>query len=366
MAFDVGDHMPALVLAILAAILAFAFGVIVLRAGEGARVNRRLAILLFADGLFALGSAASTLIEVDAASAARVWIGAPVLLDALAQLAFIATLDTPLARPLRGRSGWFVTGSLGVVALGFTLAGAVRGSSLMSFGNIEGPCWILLALVSVIALVISLDAYRRTERGSVAHRRSGAAATAFVARDVVAAFTVGAWATGDINHIDALKVLAEASGGFSIILFVALLTYGIMRTQLFDIDLKIRWGIQKGTIVGVVVAAAFVGEKIAENYLSRAYGWIIGSVVAGLLVFAAPRLNKLGDKVAQTALPKVEMTPSYLHFKKLEVYKAAVESALEDDQVIDPKERQMLDRLRAKLALTEADAMAIETELAPS
>src|SRR5439155_1051331 len=114
-------------------------------------------------------------------------------------------------------------------------------------------------------------------------------------------------------------------GGVSIIAFVLLLTYGILKTQLYDIDLKVRWGIQKGTIVGIIVAVSFVGEKLAESFLSKQFGWVIGSILAGLLVFAAPRLNKLGDKVATTALPKVEPTPTYVHFKKLEVYKAAVE-----------------------------------------
>jgi uncharacterized membrane protein YebE (DUF533 family) len=140
---------------------------------------------------------------------------------------------------------------------------------------------------------------------------------------------------------------------------VSILAYGILRTELYDIDLKLKIGIRRGTVIGIVI------EKLAEQILSREVGWVVGSVLAGLLVFLAPKLNKLGDKVATKAMPQVEPTPAYIQFKKMEVYRAAVESAQETGG-IDARHRATLDTLRAKLGLDAKDCALVEAEVVPS
>lgn len=361
MMFGLADNVLPTVTSAIAFVLSLVFCIVVLRTSPGASTNRRLAFLLAADALFSLSNIWGEFSQSSTGRGVRVLIGSAVALEALAQLAFIATLDTPLARPFAGRRGTLTLAGLGLFTFALIMVGYVRGASVMGFGNLDGPGWFLLMFTSIVTLAASIDAYRRTERGTLAHRRSAAAMRAFVARDSLFVVLVILWPIGDIKGIPLLKSIAESTGGVALALFVVLLTYGILRTQLFDIDLKIRWGIQKGTIIGIIVAAAFVGEKLAENYLSREYGWVVGSVVAGLLVFAAPRLNKLGDKIASTALPQVQPTPAYLQFKKLEVYKAAVESAQETGG-IDARQRRVLEKLRAKLVLSTSDCEAIEAE----
>src|SRR5207245_833672 len=148
------------------------------------------------------------------------------------------------------------------------------------------------------------------------------------------------------------------------ILYVPLLAYGILQTHLFDIDMKIKLGISRGTVATLGIIGVIVAAKIAELYLSRTLGYIAGGVVAGTMVVYALRLLKVGDRVANAAMPKVQPTSEYLAFKKLEVYRAAVESALETGG-ITTKERASLDRLCGKLNLASPDAAAVEAELAP-
>lgn len=159
-----------------------------------------------------------------------------------------------------------------------------------------------------------------------------------------------------------LVMLGEGMARFGAIIALPLLAYGILRTQLFDIDLQIQWGVQRGTLVSIFLVAFFVTAKLAETYLSRTGGWFAGALAAGLLLFATPRLNKFSDRVAETAMPGVSPSVEYVTFRKLEVYKAAVESAVETGP-IDTREREILTRLQAKLGLSHASAVAIETDV---
>lgn len=146
------------------------------------------------------------------------------------------------------------------------------------------------------------------------------------------------------------------------ILFIPLAAYGVLSAHLFDIDLRIKWTIRRGTAGTIAVAAVLAVAKVAEAFLQRELGLVAGSLMAGPLLFAAPRLNRLGDRVANAALPSVQPTSAYFAFKKMEVYRAALEAALETGG-IGERERASLDRLRRKLGIDSSDALATEAEL---
>jgi len=73
---------------------------------------------------------------------------------------------------------------------------------------------------------------------------------------------------------------------------------------------------------------------------------------------------RIGARVADTAMPSVRETSDYVAFRKMEVYKAALEGAMEDGAV-SAKEREVLRRLRESLGITDADASALERDLSP-
>lgn len=49
---------------------------------------------------------------------------------------------------------------------------------------------------------------------------------------------------------------------------VPLIAYGILRTQLFDIDLRIRWTIKQSTVASAFVAMFYVVSEGADRLLS--------------------------------------------------------------------------------------------------
>jgi hypothetical protein len=289
-------------------------------------------------------------------------------------LLVIRRLETPWVSFLRSNA---VVGIITILVLG---AGLYAGSFVFSrrgsfnvwtgeipaeFGARVGPLAVELALIMLYALGCAISAWRRSAPGTLPRSRSRAYAVAFGTRDTltVIAILLNIGLVGLLGK-QSLNLFTYPIWAIAPILFAVLLTYGILRTQLFDLELKLKVGISRSTAIAIAIIAAFVAAKAAETYLNKNVGFLAGSVAAGILLFLAPRLNRLGDKVANATLPHVQPTPQYVTFKKLEVYKAAVEAANETGG-LTAKDRLALDRLRTKLGLDAADARAVEDEVVP-
>ena len=356
-----------LVLSAIGGGLALLFAAVVIRADPHGPMNRRLAALLVIDGAF-FGYLASTEISAVSDRADLVIVSVLLITNAGAHLLFAGTLETPLVRALRGRAAARTVCAVAIL-LFLAVVGQMltlpRGAPLPEDSFALEFTWVLMGLSSLFALVASIDAFRRTTRGTPAHRRARSFALAFGTRD--AFFAVGIFGYGATQLTGRLDIQewtpVVISGG--IILFVSLLTYGILSTQLFDIDLRIKWGISRSTVVTIGIVAVLGALKTVEYSFNRTFGAIAAGLVAGIVLVLAPRLNKLGDKVANAAMPAVQPTTAYVTFKKLEVYRSAVEAAHETGG-LTPKDRASLERLRAKLGLSASDAEAIEAEIVPA
>ncbi|MEA3137286.1 MAG: hypothetical protein QOC71_1567 [Thermoplasmata archaeon] len=344
---------------LVALVASTALAVLVLRTDAHRAVNRRLALVLALEALYAGFQAASVVFAWDAEALPVIWTlsGTGVLALAGAYLYFVALLNTPLAVPLRSKA---LQAGLVVMVVGWTMASLALGGPVG--GDTVGIAVLLLA--SLIGIAVTVSAYRRSPQGTQMHAQAGALAAAFVARDIIwIASVVGAVVVSASPIPDAVADMLWTVGPAAAVLtYVPLLAYGILRTQLFDIDLKIKVGIRRSTVATVMLVCVLAAAKMAEFYLSRRYGLIAGGIAAGMMLVLAPRLNRLGDKMATTALPKVESTTKYVEFRKMEVYRAAIESALEGGEP-NAKERDMLDRLRAKLGIPAADADALEGDV---
>ena len=97
--------------------------------------------------------------------------------------------------------------------------------------------------------------------------------------------------------------------------------------------------------------------------MERVGGWAVGGIAAGLLLFAIARLQRLGDRIANAALPKVPDTAAYRDNRARELYAAAWDAAMKDSNVSE-KERDVLSTLQEKLGLTPTEALAIERSVA--
>lgn len=360
----------------LAAGEAFVFSVLVFLRARHSTIGLALAILLGLESLFLAGfSVGDDLPRGSDQQELLYFVGFTALTLLCGTYPWVLReLGTPLVRPLRNRRALMAVTTL-FYAAGLLFAAVMlvkwrlgqRLSEDTPWFILVGPAFLVFAVLCVWALVASVDAYRRADPG-ILRDQAGAFALAFGLRDSL--FLVGLVASNLPPHVaglpPAVTSFLESGATFPLgtLLYIPILAYGILRTQLFDLDLKVKVGISRSTVLTLAVIAVFVAAKVAELYLSRTIGYVAGGAMAGVMVVLSPRIMKVGDRVANAALPNVQSTPAYLQFKKLEVYKAAVESAQETGG-IDARQRTILDKLRVKLGLPEADCAAIEGEVAP-
>jgi len=211
---------------------------------------------------------------------------------------------------------------------------------------------------------LALDAWRTAD--GVVRSRAGTFAIAFGVRDVCWSFAYG-WATlvlwqGTYAIVDpnasTAPYLIYALGT---LLAVPLIAYGILKSQLFDIDLKIQWTIKQSTVAAVFVAVFYLVTEGADRLLEAEFGSWIGLLASALLLFLISPLQRFAERVAGAVMPNTSDTPEYAAYRKMQVYEAALADALPGG--ISDKERALLNHLRDSLAISAADANALERDM---
>jgi len=144
-------------------------------------------------------------------------------------------------------------------------------------------------------------------------------------------------------------------------LAVAIFAYAILKHQLLDIDVKVRWGISKTTVAAVFVAVFFIVSEGAQEFFGeRADSQYLGIVAAGMLVFAIAPLIRVADRLAHRAVPIGE--PPRSASRKEETYRDALRVALRD-RVLSSSEELAIARLAEELGIGAGRAMEIRQEV---
>lgn len=138
---------------------------------------------------------------------------------------------------------------------------------------------------------------------------------------------------------------------------MALLAWAILRTQLFDIDVKLRWTVKQSTVAAAFVAVFFTVEQTTQNVLGQ-YGPAFGIAAAALLLFAIAPLQRVAERFARAAVPAPRPLEAS---ERASIYRDSVAQAWADGS-LDRSERLMLDRLRERLGLTRDEASRIESD----
>lgn len=152
------------------------------------------------------------------------------------------------------------------------------------------------------------------------------------------------WVLGGVLASAALSLVPLDLLGIVRLGSVALIVYAIARYQLFDIDLRVK---HAATAVTAILAAA--GLAMAAWVLVRDVSFtptLRGGLVALAGVLAIVPLWRVARSVADRVAPRVSREGDHLYLRKLEVYRAAVESRANEDA---------LQHLRAKLGLSERE-----------
>lgn len=216
-------------------------------------------------------------------------------------------------------------------------------------------------LVPVLAApLVMLVAARRS--GDAARRRE-AWGVALLAAFVLVVSALLAWRTSPLPAAEwagPWQGVLDAAAGIGI---AALCGYALLKHRLFDIDVKIRWTISRGTVAAIFVGIFFVASQVAQNFLEDSMGWAMGGIIAGVMLFAIAPIQRMADHVADVAFPA---RGGGAREKQLETYRLALAMALAD-RVITRDEERHLAQLAEHLGLGPSDAFtvreAVEREL---
>lgn len=355
------------ILSLIAVLLSWALAVILFRVGSAGSVARKLAVLLVFEGI-TLGS--SDAIFNLLVSPADLYQQYPWLdtvqhiihtfgdcgMIALYPPFLAAALQTRLTRPFgrkRMRNGLTILSTMLFLV-------AMFGPMLMSITLL----YVAMILVFGFAFVASVNAWYIAT--GAARSRAMIFVLAFGFRDICwgIIYLHGIWLMWFKPELLESFVVPDYYIIYSLgtLFAVPLIAYGILRTQLFDIDLRIRWTIKQSTVAGIFVAVMFVISEGASQYLSDELGAVAGLLTAGVLMFFLAPLQSFGERVASAAMPNTKNTPEYAAFRKMQVYEAAFAEAQHEDGISE-RERALLNRLRDSLDISASDARAIEDEL---
>ena len=366
--------MPGLV----AGLAAWAGAVFIFRTAPDSTVRTRFTALLFLEGVLALTSSAGPVVWAGSERIAYAgyalhlvndWLVFAVYLPAVA-----SAVDSALLRPFRRGPG---VALLAVVGVGGALAVLTFPDAFMvdlltstprRFGSPFFPVvggaqqvgWFLLTVSYTYGLVATLVSWRQAAT-SLARRRAGALALAFGARDLAfgGVFLYAAvFFDGNISSFFiAVQVMAWA-----LLVYVALTAYGIAVYHLFDIELRLKWTLERGTMAAAFIAVFFVVSEGAATILSDRLGTLAGLFATGLLVFALAPLQRSAERLADAALPAVQDTPEYRAYRKFQIYGEALVEAGSDGP-ITPVGRLALEKLRESLGLDAEEAAELESRL---
>lgn len=292
-----------------------------------------------------------------------------ILVAATYPLFAAASLDVPLARPLRrpvARAAAAVAASVAIALLFARPREIVSGLTTDAEGvpfPVSGPSagllFVVVAIVGLYTLTCAILALRRAPSGSAARRRAAWYAWAFGAHDL---FVIG----GSL-FVVAMGLGSVATYAWSVVIFgvgigaaLILVTIAMLREHLFDADLKLKAGLRRGSVAAVFLGAFFIVAAVAEQYLQQ-FGVVVGGVAVGLLLFALRPLERFAGRLADAAMPRVHDTHEYRTVRKREVYRAAVETAMEGGAITE-RERSVLATLAQELGLGPRDALDVERE----
>jgi hypothetical protein len=355
------------------------FAIVLFRVGAPDSVSRKLALVMVVEGaaLFTSGVPESAInltgneqyfVEHPGFFQAYLQIG--FALHTLADCAMIAlyppflaaALRTKWTRPFAGKRGRIASAIAAVVLFALVATTPLKiGATLL---------YLSLSTLFGFALLASFQAWQLAEPG-IARTRAKVFTMAFGFRDICWGIVyLGSiwmiWVDGTYESASGIEsqvaLPIKLIYVLGTLIAIPIIAYGILRTQLFDIDLKIRWTIKQSAFGFAVVAIIYVLSEGAEFLLSEQFGTIGGLVGAGIVVILLQPLKRFADRVASAAMPNTQNTPEYASTRKILVYESAFAEALAEGG-ISQKERNLLAHLRDSLGLQASEAEAIELQL---
>lgn len=147
-------------------------------------------------------------------------------------------------------------------------------------------------------------------------------------------------------------------------LYVPLLAYGVLRHQLLEIDLKLRFALTQGA-VGAMIAGTFLVVSEALESIVPVEGVVTAIVLAVVIAVILRPAQKVAERFANQLMPGVTPTRGYLHERRLNVFRSALEGAIADGEITQ-NEEAILSRLRVQLEITKDEEQTLRRSVLQS
>ena len=335
-----------------AILTAWSLAVFLLRSAERDRLTVLFAIVLLVEGavLFTSSSGIALLLNLQGPNW---WYSvahhtADCLMLIVYPLFLAHALPQRILRVLRSR--W----SVPILAL---FATGVWAADLLT------DFWIIAAALAVmfaVAFGLAVHAIFIAQT-DLARRRAKLFALAFGIRDIAWGIVYASGVFGLLRATEAENIFRSQIYAGSTLLYIPIVTYGILSVRLLNIQVKVRRGVQRGTLAAAFVAIFFLISEGSASFLSERFGTVAGLLGATLIVFLVSPLHRLTEWLSGQVV-RVDEGSEYRAYRKLQMYAAAVEDALAYGD-IGPAQRTLLDRLRESLQMSPQDALRIESDL---
>ncbi len=357
----------------LSATLLFAVAVVVFSGAPTLPTNRAVATLALVDATFMFnGALFYATDDLAAVRAFQIMIFQGIGLSFLAYLNLLSYFRAGGFSWLHAPPARFVLWMLAIPALALPMAfpdayiGGWQQPSYAPFEVVFGPAAnVTIALYSLVALIGLGSAIAARVRAPTAlmRKQANTYVAAFGARDTVMVFSTFIVVSGVWPGETGLMVGTTLAPLLMELLFALLLGYAVLRFQAFDIELRVKLGINRTTLAAIFLAVFFVVGTISSEYLVDRLGFALGGVAAGMLLFAIAPLQRFAERVSNRAMPDVQDTPEYRTRRAKEMYQAAYEGMLVDDHITE-KEKDVLAALAQDLGLGPKQVRDIEKAVA--
>jgi hypothetical protein len=129
-----------------------------------------------------------------------------------------------------------------------------------------------------------------------------------------------------------------------------LVSYALLRYDLFDIDHKVKAAVKHGTLIGAPVSVFFAVSEITEGLIQNQVGMIYGAIAAIAISIAFKPLERFAHRVAAHVFPRLKAFDALTPQERVALFEEQLRLAQQDGN-ISPKEQRMLDLLSERLGL---------------
>ena len=272
------------VIGIVTALIAWSAAAFVLTQVPDRSIARRFSLLLFLEGVMIITSWASPTNWITDFETWRTINLVHVINDSLLVAIYLPTIavivDSRMARFFRGSPGIWIPLIIGLGGAALAIARPdwfigpaetvtpIADERMTFFQPKAGGVWPFVFIFLTISYTYGLIATIRawwTADSPFSKRKNGILALAFGIRDffwgtMFLYSTITLFMGIEVKIDDVILSLHIAAA--ALIAYILLTLYGVASAQLFDIDLKIKWTLQRGTVAAAYVLFTLLFQKV--------------------------------------------------------------------------------------------------------